>query len=138
MLPILLVATLLLLALLHLYWLGGGRAGLAAAVPEREGRPRFTPSAQATALVAAALTGAAVLVADLAGWLALPLPRSLRVVLGGSLALAFLARAIGDFRWVGFFKRERGTRFSTWDSRLYAPLCLGLAVGVFLVLRASR
>jgi len=138
MLPALLIAILLLLALLHLYWLGGGHAGLAAAIPERDGRPLFAPSALATASVAAALAGGAVLVSALAGWLALPLPSGLRVALGYGLALVFLARAIGDFRWVGFFKRVRGTRFAAWDSRLYAPLCLGLALGVFLVLRASR
>jgi len=46
------------------------------------------------------------------------------------LASVFLARAIGDFRFVGFFKRVHGSRFAHWDTALYSPLCLviGLAI----------
>jgi len=49
------------------------------------------------------------------------------------LALLLLLRAIGDFRLVGFFKTVRGSRFAWLDSALYSPLCLALALGVFLV-----
>ena len=38
--------------------------------------------------------------------------------------VAFLARAIGDFRLVGFTKRVRGTRFAELDTRLLSPLCV--------------
>ena len=33
-------------------------------------------------------------------------------------AVVFLARAVGDFRYVGFFKRVRGTRFARLDTIL--------------------
>jgi Protein of unknown function (DUF3995) len=45
------------------------------------------------------------------------------------LAAVMVARFLGDFRYVGVFKRVRGTRFADLDTRLYAPLCLALAVG---------
>jgi hypothetical protein len=42
-------------------------------------------------------------------------------------------RAIGDFNYVGFFKRRRGTRFAHLDTRLYSPLALGLGLGTAIV-----
>ena len=47
------------------------------------------------------------------------------------------ARAIGEFRYVGFFKRVVGSRFATLDTFVYSPLCLALAIGVALVARDS-
>ena len=49
------------------------------------------------------------------------------------MALLLLLRAIGDFHLVGFFKTVRGSRFAWLDSSLYSPLCLALALGVFVV-----
>jgi hypothetical protein len=45
----------------------------------------------------------------------------------GMSAVLFL-RAVGDFRAVGFSKRVRDTRFAWWDTRLFSPLCLAMAV----------
>lgn len=42
--------------------------------------------------------------------------------------VAALLRSIGDFRYVGFFKRARGSRFAELDTRFYSPLCLPLAL----------
>ena len=50
-----------------------------------------------------------------------------------ALALGLLARAIGEFKYVGFFKRIRGSRFATLDSFVFSPICLLLAVGVALI-----
>jgi hypothetical protein len=41
-----------------------------------------------------------------------------------------LARAIGDFKYLGLFKRVRGSRFATLDTFVYSPLCLLLAAGI--------
>ena len=38
------------------------------------------------------------------------------------------SRGIGDFRYVGFFKRVKGSLFATRDTYLYSPLCMVLAV----------
>jgi hypothetical protein len=55
-----------------------------------------------------------------------------RILTGLSFALAagLLARAIGEFRYVGFFKQVRGSRFATLDTLVYSPVCLLLALGV--------
>jgi Protein of unknown function (DUF3995) len=44
------------------------------------------------------------------------------------IAFVFLARAIGDFKYAGFFKKVKGTPFAKNDSRFYSPLCLFLSV----------
>ncbi len=110
------------LAMLHLYWLAGGRLALAGAIPEMNGKPVFEVGPLAVAMVAFSLSGAAALVF----WLQLGQPPALAQWLNRLLAAAFLLRAIGEFRLVGFFKRVRGTTFATRDSRIYSPLCLAL------------
>ncbi|GLH74868.1 membrane protein [Geothrix limicola] len=126
------------LGILHVYWLGGGSLGITAAVPEKAGKPLFRPSKQATLLVALGLFGCAALVAVLVGWIPWPLSMRALRLLGLAVAALFLLRAIGDFKWVGFFKRERGTTFATLDTGLYSPLCLGLALGVLSLLLLRR
>lgn len=132
------------LALLHVFWAVGGRTPGAAVIPEVEGRPSFRPGPGATLAVAAALVCAAALVL-----------RQSRAARGPGLepratghtavlwltrlvGLVFVARAIGDFRLVGFFKSVRDTRFAAWDTWLYAPLCLALGVAVLAIARRDE
>ena len=58
----------------------------------------------------------------------LPLPFVIARVGVPVMALVFLARAIGDFRHVGWRQRVRGTSFARLDDLLYAPFCAVLAV----------
>ena len=52
------------------------------------------------------------------------------------LALVFLLRAVGEFRYVGFFKTMGDEPFRSWDTWLFSPLCLAIALAAFVV--ASR
>jgi Protein of unknown function (DUF3995) len=122
-----------ILSAVHAYWAFGGGAGMFAAVPELNGRPAFLPSALATFAVAIALALCAVLVAASAGLILSGVPARWVTWLAFLLALALIARAVGDFHLVGFFKRVRGTRFARLDSAVYAPLCLVLGVAVFYI-----
>jgi hypothetical protein len=124
------IVVLIVIAVIHVYWAAGGRLGHAAAIPEREGKPAFSPGRWATLAVAAALLVAAALVAADLGWLVVPVPAWLVRVAVWLLALVFAARAIGDFRYVGFFKRVAGSRFAQLDTRVYAPLCALLAIAM--------
>lgn len=114
------------LSMLHVFWAAGGQWGSRVAVPEVSGRPAFVPSRGATLGVAAALLLAALVVLGRVGLWFVPVPRWLFVWGTWGLAGIFLARAVGDFRRFGFFKRVRGTAFARWDTRLFSPLCLGL------------
>lgn len=123
-------ATLLALAGLHFYWAMGGRWGAASALPEHvSGQPVFRPSPLATGVVALGLLAAALVVLA-AGWYRVPgLPSAWVEPATWGLAGLFGLRAVGDFRYVGFGKRVRGTRFAMLDTRFYSPLCAALAGG---------
>ena len=118
------------LALWHLYMAMFGAPGGGGAVPSVNGKPLFVPSTQSTVAVGVALLLCALLVAATAGRVSVGLPRNVLVWLSCALALGLLARAIGEFRYVGFFKKVRGSRFATLDTYVYSPLCLLLAAGV--------
>lgn len=112
---------------LHAYWAAGGTVGSKEAIPMKDGLPLFRPTPLGTAFVALVLFAAAALIAAGIGWIpAHGLERPVRV--GDFLiATVFLLRAVGDLRYVGFFKRVRGTRFARLDTFAYSPLCLLLA-----------
>ncbi|HEY1722524.1 MAG TPA: DUF3995 domain-containing protein [Magnetospirillaceae bacterium] len=126
------IAIILLIGIagLHVFWALGGHIGQSAAVPERNGKPAFKPGPIATFAVAVALVVAVLLVAAHLGWIASPVPTGLVRVLVWMIVVAFAARAIGDFRYVGFFKRVRDTRFARLDTRVFSPLCAVLAIAV--------
>ena len=48
------------------------------------------------------------------------------------IAGVFLVRAIGDFRYVGFFKKIKGTIFANLDTKFYTPLCILLSFNAFM------
>lgn len=120
------------LGVVHVYWAMGGSAGKAAAVPMRAGKPVFAPTPFTTIVVAFGLFAMAALNATKIGWIA-DFGISSRVRTGLWLTCAvLLLRAIGDFRYVGFFKRHREGRFAKLDTLLYSPLCLFLACMEFI------
>ena len=104
-----------------------------AQVPYLNGHPLFVPSATATAAVGVGLLLCALLVAATAGIVSTGLSRRALSVLCAGLALVLLLRAVGDFRYVGFFKSVGGTRFATMDTWCYSPVCLALSIGVAYV-----
>lgn len=117
----------LVLALWHFYMVvepptGGG------AVPSVEGRPLFVPSARATAAVGLVLMLFAALVAATGGLIRVGVPHRILTWASLLLSLGLLARAVGEFKYVGFFKRVRGSRFAVLDTAVYSPLCLLLAI----------
>lgn len=133
-----LIAVFACLSLVHVYWLCGGRVGRLAAIPEMDGKPIFHPSAWATLVVAIGLVLCALLIAATAGVLTLPLSHAVLSWLTRALSVVLLLRAIGDFRFVGFFKRTRNSRFARLDTAVYSPLCLALAIGSAIVGFASH
>lgn len=129
-------AILALIALLHLYWAAGGRWGTTAVLPQKIGEsiPAFTPGAAGTIAVAFLLLSAAVLLLVQGGFMnAFP---ATTISTTGSVVCAavFFLRAVGDFRYVGFFKRIKHSLFARYDTWLYSPLCLFLSLAFVLSL----
>ena len=130
-----LIAIFAALSALHVFWAAGGRAGSVVAVPRHNGEALFTPSPLATVVVAVALVVAALVTAAAAGWLGRGTPMRIGRPLACVLALVFLLRALGDFRYVGFFKSLGDDPFRSWDTWLFSPLCLAIALAALTVAR---
>lgn len=126
-------AVFVVLGFWHFYMASRPSARENSAVPSVNGKPLFVPSRRSTVLVAIVLCLFAALVAATAGWLATGLPPYLLRWASYALALGLMARAVGDLRYVGFFKTVRGTPFAKMDTLLYSPLCLLMSAGVAAV-----
>jgi len=125
---LLLISCFLALSLLHLYWAFGGRLGFHAAVPTVDAEPLFVPGTASCIAVGVGLMAAAAVTAIRANLVSIDLPPSLPRFAVWALAAVFAARAVGDFRYVGFFKRIKGTTFARRDSLFYSPLCALIAM----------
>ena len=137
-LGILLAGIFAVISLFHLYWAAGGAFGSSVAVPSvavpSRGNVRvFKPSAGGTILVALAFLLAVAVILGRLGFLGDIVPH--RIFRWGTWAIAviFFLRAIGEFRLVGFFKQVSDTPFAHWDTWLFSPLCLTIAVIAFVL-----
>ncbi|HEY1722473.1 MAG TPA: DUF3995 domain-containing protein [Magnetospirillaceae bacterium] len=123
-------AILVVMAVIHMYWALGGSIGVEALVPQTAKGPLFRVSASMTLIVALVFILAADLMFTRLGMAATRIPPESVQVACITMAAAFLIRAVGDFRYVGFFKRVRGSRFAQLDTTLYSPVSLFLSVAI--------
>jgi hypothetical protein len=130
-------AVFIALALWHFYMASRLGPGSSGAVPSSDGKPLFVPSKPATIAVGLVLCLLAGLVAATAGAIPSALSPSALKWLSFALAFGLAVRAVGDFRYVGFFKRVRDTRFALLDTFFYSPLCLGLSACVTYIAAGS-
>ncbi len=114
---------------IHFYWLFGGKWGAKQALPSNEkGEKVLQPKKIDTAVVASIFLCIALYYLVMANILAIKLPVWMQEYGGWILTVIFLLRAVGDFRYVGFFKKVKGTPFAIADTKYFSPLCLMLAL----------
>ncbi|WP_051133805.1 DUF3995 domain-containing protein [Leptospira fainei] len=125
-----LTAIFLSLGCIHLYWVFGGNWGSDSVVPqlELEGRPAFIPGVGITFLMVLVFWSMAAVILAFSGFFQTPIERKIYRWCVAAISAIFFLRAFGDFRYVGFFKKVRGTKFAYWDTRIYSPLCLGIGI----------
>ncbi len=113
----------------HFYWALGGKFGSKAVIPEMKGKLAFQPPILATIMVALAM-----LVGAWLSWTP-KLNAGNFILIYGNLAIGIvmLIRAVGDFKYVGFFKKIKGTIFAQNDTRYYSPLCLLISLNAFYI-----
>jgi hypothetical protein len=128
---------LLFLSALHIYWALGGEWGSAATIPTVDGRRTLDPSPAATYGVAFLLALAAGIICAEARLFSTGPLAGIFHLGAWCIAGVFLLRTIGNFHTFGFFKTVRDTPFAYWDTHLYSPLCLALAVLAAVVASAS-
>jgi hypothetical protein len=127
------------LSLIHVYWAYGGKRGLTAALPQTE---NLEPVMKLKSdLLSKISTLSVALTLALFGLFSLELGKFISIFgesapfLGLLTSAAFALRCVGDFKYVGFFKKVKNTPFAYSDSVLYIPLCLIISGSLlFLIL----
>ena len=125
----------LALAFLHLYWVIARKRGSTAVLPTASdsSEPAFKPGRVVTLMVAVSLFCCAwVIISNLkaVGW---PFGRQYLRYTTLGISVVFFLRAIGDFRYMGAFKKIKDTPFARNDSRVFIPLCIVIGILNFLI-----
>ncbi|MBA6155320.1 DUF3995 domain-containing protein [Tenacibaculum sp. S7007] len=120
---------------IHFYWAFGGIWGMKDVSPTKTKDEKIIcPPWIATLIVAVVMVGFTAIYAEkmkLVSLLFLPnwlLDYGMYIVVS-----IFIIRAIGEFNYVGFFKRIKNTRFAKNDTKYFSPLCLFLGVVGMLI-----
>lgn len=126
---------------LHIYWAFGGKWASKNVIPVLEGDKQLLQSSEIpmvpTLIVAVLLMVAAGLFLWQAGVVTLAIPEWIRIAGVWTVTVIFFGRAIGEFRYVGFFKKVRNSGFARLDSLIYSPLCLLVAILAAVVIIGS-
>ncbi len=119
----------LLLALLHFHWALGGSFGYKHAIPTKEnGDMLMNPGRMDGLVVGLGLLAFGIFYLVKIGWVLIPAPSWVMDSAGWLIAGIFILRALGDFKYVGFFKKLKSTEFGIKDTQFYSPLCLYLGI----------
>ncbi|MCF2873916.1 MULTISPECIES: DUF3995 domain-containing protein [unclassified Tenacibaculum] len=123
------------ISLIHLYWFVGGKWGFSQVIPTKlNGEVVLKPKWIDSLFVGVFLLIIAMLFAVKANLFQIEmipkwfLKYGLYIVSG-----AFILRAVGEFKYVGFFKKVTETKFAKNDSKYFSPLCLFLGVIAILI-----
>jgi len=119
-----------LISVIHIYWASGGKWGIKSAIPENENGPLFEATPLPTFVIASLFACGVLLVALDAARIHLFV---LQNYLYPLIVIVFASRAIGEFRYVGLFKKIRDTDFARNDNRIYVPLCLSIAASALIL-----
>jgi glucan phosphoethanolaminetransferase (alkaline phosphatase superfamily) len=122
-----------ILAGIHFYWAFGGKSGGEYVLPtNQEGIKVLNPRAIDSVIVGVGLTFCLSIYLVHIIQYPFSLPTWYFSVGKWIVPSVFTLRAIGDFKYVGFFKSIRNTPFGKIDTKLFAPLCLFIGMLGFI------
>jgi len=84
----------------------------------------FNPTVVSTLIVAFGLLGFGFFILIVTKLITFSIPQWLTTYGLWIIAGIFILRAIGDFNYVGFFKKIKHTKFGKSDTKYFSPLCL--------------
>lgn len=114
---------------IHFYWLFGGKWGLKKVIPVKNEEENLIPPPKfATLIVAIILIVFGLSYFLKSGVTNSQTPNWLTNYGLWIIPIVFLLRAIGEFKYVGFFKRIKNTDFAKADSKWFSPLCLLIGI----------
>jgi len=122
------------LSLVHFYWAFSGNMMHEYVIPEINSQKVFSPSKLMTATIGFGLLIFAFIILGHIGVFELLFLNNIFKYGTWLIAIIFLGRAIGDFKYIGFFKKVNDTKFAFWDTQLYSPLSLLIAILTILVI----
>ncbi len=119
----------LVLSGFHFYWLFGGRWGTDRVFPSKndELNAHQIPK-MATLMVAIGLAAFGLLYLQKSGFIQFDIPVWIHQYAYWVIPIIFIIRAIGEFNYVGLFKKVKHTKFAKADTKLFSPLCLGIGI----------
>jgi len=135
-LSILLFITFFVLACIHFNWVFGGKWGFEKALPTKENGERIlNPKKLDSAIVGFGLILFGLVYLLKSGLINFQIPNWILLYGSWIISAIFILRAIGDFKYVGFFKKIKNTEFAKADSRIFSPLCLTIGlIGILIQL----
>ncbi|MGC5328053.1 DUF3995 domain-containing protein [Brevibacillus sp. SYSU BS000544] len=136
-LAVLVSLCLVVIGSIHVYWIFGGKKGAAAAIPTKDNIPLFKPTIAGTAFVAILLWIASVMLLIRASVLHASIPEWIASWFCWAMVVAFYGRVIGEFHWVGIFKKYKHSTFARYDTKLFTPLCFLLGTFTLIILLNS-
>lgn len=131
---VLLFFVFLFLSLIHVYWASGGKWGTKGVYPTPDTQtPPKNPGIVPTLIVAVGLFGFGIFYLIKVRIVSAVLPLWLEKYGLWILMTIFTVRAIGDFKYLGFFKKIKNTKFGQNDTHYFAPLCLIIGILTLLI-----
>lgn len=133
-LSLILALVFLLFGGIHFYWVCGGKWSLEKVIPTKTNDLNTKPIPKfATIIVGLVFLFFSLIYVIKSGLISIQIPKWITSYSYYGIPTLFLLRAIGDFKYVGFFKSITTTTFATWDKKLFAPLCLLIAIISFTI-----
>jgi glucan phosphoethanolaminetransferase (alkaline phosphatase superfamily) len=118
----------------HFYWAMGGKVGFDVVLPSnRDASKALNPSKSITFVAALVFLGIAIFYLIKANLIPITLPQLITNYGLYALASVLIIRAIGDFKYAGFFKTVKDTPFAVYDTKYYSPLCLFLGLSTLVI-----
>src|SRR5437762_4367155 len=119
----------LFLSLIHFYWSAGGQWGKDAAIPSKKNNIKaISPGVLSTFIVGLGFLAFGIFILIKANLLHIPIPLLIKKNGLWFIAIIFIIRAIGEFKYIGFFKKIRCTKFGEYDTMYYSPLSLLIGI----------
>jgi len=124
----------IILGAFHFYWFFGGTWGVNKVIPTKATElSSLSIPKIATLMVGLSFVFSTLIYLIKPGLINLQLPNWLINYGCWFIPIIFILRAIGEFNYVGFFKRIKNTEFAKADSKIFSPLCLIIGILIQLI-----
>lgn len=123
-----------LLSMLHFYWAFGGKLWYDEVLPTNStGLNKMNPSTPASLIIASVLLFFALITIGNQGLFYRFIKKKYFRYGNLIIAIIFFIRAVGDFKFIGFFKTIKTTRFGINDTQIFSPLCIIISLLSLLI-----